>query len=152
MKNSILKALTNNLGFKILALFFGITLWLFVYNLEDPTKSKTLTINVSIENKENIDNMGKYYEILENSGRVSFSVTAARSILDKLDESDFVAIADMNQIVMEDDESKAIVPIDILCTANVNQNSVKLSSTSKALKISLEDLKKIIRIETDDIV
>ena len=69
MKNSILKALTNNLGFKILALFFAITLWLFVYNLEDPTKSKTLTINVTIENKENIENMGKYYEVMDNSGK-----------------------------------------------------------------------------------
>ena len=140
MKNSILKAFTNNLGFKILALFFAITLWLFVYNLEDPTKSKTLTINVTIENKDNIENMGKYYEIMDNSGKVAFSVTAARSILDKLDESDFVAIADMNQIVMEDDGSTGTVPIDIMCTANVNSNSVKLSSTAKLLKISLEDL------------
>ena len=140
MENNILKALTNNLGFKILALFFAFTLWLFVYNLEDPTKSKTLTINVSIENRENIENMGKYYEILESSNKVSFSVTAARSILDKLDESDFVAIADMNQIVMDEDGESGIVPIDILCTANVNQNSVKLSSTTKTLKLSLEDL------------
>lgn len=140
MKNSILKAFTNNLGFKILALFFAITLWLFVYNLEDPTKSKTLTINVTIENKDSIENMGKYYEIMDNSGKVAFSVTAARSILDKLDESDFVAIADMNQIVMADDGSSGTVPIDIMCTANVNSNSVKLSSTAKLLKISLEDL------------
>ena len=110
MKNNILKALTTNLGFKILALFFAITLWLFVYNLEDPTKSKTLTINVTIENKDMIDNMGKYYEVLDNSGRVAFSVTAARSILDKLDESDFIAIADMNQIVIDEDGNRGTVP------------------------------------------
>ena len=140
MKNNILKALTNNLGFKILALLFAFTLWLFVYNLDDPTKTKTLTINVTMENKENLENMGKYYEVLENSNKVSFSVTAARSILDKLDESDFIAIADMEQIVMEDDGGRGTVPIDILCTANVNPNSVKLSSTSKKLKLALEDL------------
>ncbi len=140
MKNNILKALTNNLAFKILALFFAITLWLFVYNLDDPIKSKILTINVSIENRDNIENMGKYYEVLDNSGKVSFSVTATRSILDKLDESDFVAIADMNQLVMDDDGSRGVVPIDIMCTGNVNQNSVKLSSTTKNLKIALEDL------------
>ena len=140
MKNNILKALTTNLGFKILALFFAITLWLFVYNLEDPTKSKTLTINVTIENKDMIDNMGKYYEVLDNSGRVAFSVTAARSILDKLDESDFIAIADMNQIVIDEDGNRGTVPIEIMCTANVNQNSVKLGSTTKNLKIALEEL------------
>lgn len=138
MKNSVLKALTNNLGFKILALLFAFTLWIFVYNLEDPTKSKTLTINVSIENREVIDNMGKYYEVVDGSNKVSFSITAARSILDKLDESDFVAVADMEQVVIEG--SKGTVPIDITCTANLNSNSYKLSSTSKNLKLALEDL------------
>lgn len=140
MGNKILKAFTNNIGFKILAVFFAFTLWLFVYNLDDPTKTKTLIVNVSIENKENVENMGKYYEVLEASNKVSFSVTAARSILDKLDESDFVAIADMDQIVIDEDGTKATVPIELTCTANINQNSIKLSSTSKNLKLSLEDL------------
>lgn len=140
MRSNILKTLTNNLGYKILALFFAFTLWLFVYNLDDPTKSKTMTINVNIENKESIENMGKYYEILDGSNKVSFTVTAVRSILDKLDESDFAAIADMEKIVLEGEGAKATVPIDISCTANINQNSIKLSSTSKTLKLSLEDL------------
>ena len=140
MGNKILKAFTNNLGFKILALFFAFTLWLFVYNLDDPTKTKTLIVNVSIENKENVENMGKYYEVLEASNKVSFSVTAVRSILDKLDESDFVAIADMDQSVIDEDGTRATVPIDLTCTANINQNSIKISSTSKNLKVSLEDL------------
>ena len=140
MRSNILKTLTNNLGYKILALFFAFTLWLFVYNLDDPTKSKTMTINVSIENQESIENMGKYYEILDGSNKVSFTVTAVRSILDKLDESDFQAVADMGKIVLEGEDEKATVPIDISCTANINQNSIKLSSTSKTLKLSLEDL------------
>ena len=140
MKSNILKTFTNNLGFKILALFFAFTLWLFVYNLDDPTKSKTLIINVTIENRESLENMGKYYEVIENSNKVSFSITAARSILDKLDESDFVAIADMEQIAMEEEGAKATVPIEIECTASVNPNSYKLSSTSKNLKLSIEDL------------
>jgi len=140
MKNNILKTLTDNLGFKILALFFAFTLWLFVYNLEDPTKSKALTINVEITHRENIDNMGKYFEVLEGSNKASFTVTAARSILDKLDETDFVATADMNQIVINEEGTQATVPIDINCVGNVNQNSIKLSSTSKTLKLALEDL------------
>ena len=140
MKNNILKTLTKNLGFKILALFFAFTLWLFVYNLDDPIKSKTLMINVSVENREMLENMGKYYEILEGSNKVAFSVTAARSILDKLDESDFEATADIEKIVIEEEGIRATVPIDIKCIANVNENSIKLNSTSKNLKLSLEDL------------
>lgn len=140
MKNSILKALSNNIGFKILAVIFAFTLWLTVYNIEDPTKSKTLTINVSVANKEYVDSLGKYFEIKDGTNKVSFSVTAARSILDKLDESDFAAVANMEQIVITEDGAEGIVPIEITCIANVNSNSVRLSSTSKSLKLALEDL------------
>ena len=66
MKNNILKAFSNNLGFKILAVLFAFTLWLTVYNIEDPTKSKTLTINVTVANKEYIDSLGKYFEIKDD--------------------------------------------------------------------------------------
>lgn len=140
MRNSILRTLSNNLGFKILALFFAFTLWLFVYNLDDPTKTKMMTINVSIENREAIENMGKYYEVVDGSNKISFSVTAVRSILDRLDESDFIAVADMDKISIDEGKGTGTVPIDLQCTANVNENSIKLSSTSKNLKVALEDL------------
>ena len=140
MKTNILKTLSNNLGFKILALFFAFTLWLMVYNLEDPTKTKTMIINVAIENRDSIENMGKYYEIIEGTNKVSFSVTASRSILDKLDESDFVATADLEKITIDDEKSIGTIPIEIECIANHNENSIKLSSTSKYLKVLLEDL------------
>lgn len=140
MRNSILRTLSNNLGFKILALFFAFTLWLFVYNLDDPTKTKMMTINVSIDNREAIENMGKYYEVVDGSNKISFSVTAVRSILDRLDESDFIAVADMDKISIDEGKGTGTVPIDLQCTANVNENSIKLSSTSKNLKVALEDL------------
>ena len=140
MKNNILKTLTNNLGFKILAVFFAFTLWLFVYNLDDPIKTKTLTINVNMENRENLDNMGKYYEVLEGSNKVSFSVTAVRSILDKLDESDFTATANMDQIVIEQDGAIGTIPIEIKCTSNANESAIKLRATNKTLRLGLEDL------------
>lgn len=140
MKNNILKALSKNIGFKILAVIFAFTLWLTVYNIEDPTKSKTVTINVNVANKEYIDSLGKYFEIKDGTNKVSFSVTAARSVLDKLDESDFAAVANMEQIVITEDGTEGIVPIDITCTANVNSNSVRLGSANKSLKLALEDL------------
>lgn len=140
MKNNILKTLSHNLGFKILAVIFAFTLWLTVYNIEDPTKSKTLTINVTVANKEYVESLGKYYEIKDGTNKVSFSVTAARSVLDKLDESDFTATANMEYLTLSDDESEGAVPIEITCTGNVNSNSVRLSSTTKTLKVELEDL------------
>jgi len=140
MANKVLKTLSNNIGFKILAVIFAFTLWITVYNLEDPTKTKTLTVNVTVTNKEFIDNLGKYYEIQEGTSRVSFSVTAARSILDKLDESDFVAVANMEYLKIGEDGTTGTVPIEITCTANVNQNSIKLGANNRNMKVSLEDL------------
>lgn len=140
MKNNILKALSNNLGFKILAVLFAFTLWLTVYNIEDPTKTKTLTVNVSISNKEYADSLGKYFEIKDGTNKVSFSITAARSVLDKLDETDFSAVANMEQIVLTEDGTEGLVPIEVTCTANVSSNSYRLSATNKSLKLRLEDL------------
>ena len=84
--------------------------------------------------------MGKYYEVLEGSNKVSFSVTAVRSILDKLDESDFTATANLDQIVIEEDGTIGTAPIEIECTANVNENAIKLRAMSKTLRLALEDL------------
>jgi len=41
MAKKILKTLVNNLGFKILAVVLAFILWLVVYNIDDPKKSKT---------------------------------------------------------------------------------------------------------------
>lgn len=140
MANNILKTLSKNLGFKILAVVFAFTLWVTVYNLDDPTKTKTLTVNVTITNKEVLEELGKYYEVQDGTNKVSFSVTAPRSILDKLDETDFVAEANLQKLAIDEDGTSGTVPIEIMCTANVNQNSIKHSSSNKSLVVSLEDL------------
>jgi len=140
MKNNILKTLSNNIGFKILAVIFAFVLWLIVYNLEDPTKTITMTVNVTVENKEYVSGMGKYFEIPDSNKAVTFSVKAARSILDKLDESDFVAVADMSRLTISEDGSKGSVPIDIKCVGNVSSNAIKINSTSKTIKVSIEEL------------
>lgn len=140
MVNKILKTLSKNLGFKILAVMFAFTLWVTVYNLDDPTKTKTLTVNVTVTNKEVLEELGKYYEIQDGMNKVSFSITAPRSILDKLDESDFVAEANLQKLAIDEDGLTGTMPIDIFCTANVNGNSIKITSSSKSIVVALDDL------------
>ena len=140
MGNKILKALSKNLGFKLLAVAFAFTLWVMVYNLDDPTKTKTLTVNVTVTNKEVLEEMGKYYEIADGTNKVSFSITAPRSVLDKLDERDFVAEANLQKMTLVDNGTSANVPVEIYCTANVNGNSIKINTTNKNVIIALDDL------------
>lgn len=140
MGNKILKTLSKNLGFKLLAVAFAFTLWVMVYNLDDPTKTKTLTVNVTVTNKEILEEMGKYYEIADGTNKIAFSITAPRSVLDKLDERDFVAEANLQKMTLKNDGTSAEVPVEIYCTANGNGNSIKINSTSKSVVIALDDL------------
>ena len=140
MKNNILKTLSNNLGYKILALVFAFVLWLMVYNTEDPTRTETMTISVSVINKESVENMNKYFEIAEGAGRITFSITAPRSVHEKLDERDFTAVADMEYLTIDEGGMTGSVPIELKCTASNFDESVKLSTTTKTLTVKLETL------------
>ena len=138
MAKKILKALTNNLGYKLLAVFFALILWLVVYNIDDPTKTRTFTTNVTIENTSAVTDMNKCYEVLNGSNTVTFSVTAKRSILDKLEDTDFTATADMNRMILGKDGTNAIVPVEIVSR---RQNSaLKYNGKNKYLEVSLENL------------
>lgn len=138
MAKKILKTLTNNLGFKVLAVFFALVLWLVVYNIDDPTKTRTFTTNVTVENASAVTELNKCYEVLNGTNTVTFSVTGKRSVLDKLEDTDFTAVADMNRMILNKDGVRASVPIEI---SSKRQNSaLKYNGKNKYLEVSLEDL------------
>lgn len=137
MVKKILKTLTTNVGFKILAVFFAFTLWLVVYNLDDPNISTTFTATVGIQNAQTISDMNKCYEVVDGTGTVSFRVSAKRSVMKNLENSDFSAVADMSQIAINDDNTAGTIPIAI--TANSYTSSVKITGVTHYLKVSLED-------------
>lgn len=138
MAKKILKALTNNFGFKMLAVVFAFMLWLVVYNIEDPVITRPYTAVVSVKNEDKITDMNKCYEILDASNIVSFSVSAKRSVMDKLEDSDFTAVADMNNIIMNEDKTSAEVRIDI--SSGRYSRSIKYNGKKQYLKIALENL------------
>ena len=140
MGNKILKTLTKNLGFKILAVVFAFILWLVVYNTDDPTITVSYTTNVTVENASVVTDMNKCYEVLNGTNTVSFAVTAKRSVLNKLEDTDFTAVADMNRMIVNEDGDKANVPIEI--TSKRSNSSLKYNGKNKYLEVSLEDLMK----------
>ena len=140
MGNKILKTLTKNLGFKILAVIFAFILWLVVYNTDDPTITVSYTTNVTVENASAVTDMNKCYEVLNGTNTVSFAVTAKRSVLNKLEDTDFTAVADMNRMIVNEDGDKANVPIEII--SKRSNSSLKYNEKNKYLEVSLEDLMK----------
>ena len=59
MKSNIIKKLTDNLGIKILAVICATILWLIVYNIDDPNKTKLFTTNVVVKNASVLENITK---------------------------------------------------------------------------------------------
>jgi YbbR domain-containing protein len=137
MGKKILKTLTNNFGFKLLALAFAVILWLVVYSVDDPVITRNYTTNVTLVNEGNIQD--KYFEILDNSNNVTFSVSAQRSYLDRIDDSDFSASADFNDMVVSEDGTRGSIKIDIV--ASRYSSSLKINGSSKFVTVSLEDAK-----------
>lgn len=137
MAGKILKTLTKHPGYKILALFLALVLWLIVYNSGDPKITRTYTTNVTITNADVISNMNKYYEILDGTNVISFGASGLRSYLDELEDGNFSATADMNRIILDESNETATVPITI--TSNRYNRYLSYGST-KYLKISLEDI------------
>lgn len=137
MGKTILKTLTNNLGFKLLAVFFAIILWLVVYNVDDPVVTRTYSTSVSMVNQDTIQD--KYFEILDNTNTVEFSVSAKRSVLDKIDDGDFSASADFNDLVVDSTGTKGSIKIEIV--AKRNSSALKFNGTSRYLQVSIEDAK-----------
>lgn len=138
MANKILKTLVNNIGYKILAVVFAFILWLVVYNIDDPNKTVRFTTNVTVENESTITDMNKCYEILDGTNTITFSVTAKRSVINKLEDTDFTATADMNRMIMNEDNKSARVPIEV--TSRRSNSSLKYNGKNQYLEISLDDL------------
>ncbi len=136
MAKKLLNTLTNNIGYKILALLLAGILWMVVYNLDDPTITKTFTTNVTVTNADAVEELNKVYEMQGNT--VTFRVSGARSYLEKLEDANFSAVADMNNLVMSDDQETATVPITI--TSNLYSRYITYTGGTQYLTVSLEDL------------
>ena len=108
MLKKIVKRITNNFGLKILAVIFSGVLWLAVVNIDDPNTTRTFTTTVSIENGDYLTGIGKYYEIENNSNTVTFKVSGKRSYLERMSNTDFKAVADLEMI-----EDMRRVPIEV---------------------------------------
>ncbi len=133
MVKKIVRRITNNFGLKILALVFAGVLWLAVVNIDDPTTTRSFTATVSIENSDYLTGIGKFYEVVNNSNTVTFKVSGKRSYLERMSNTDFKAVADLEMI-----EDMSRIPIEI--TPQRYAGNVTVSSKIYYLELSVEDL------------
>lgn len=143
------KIITNNFGLKLLAALFAVILWLVVVNIDDPKISQRFSTSVVIENKEYLTEQGKYFEVLDDTNTIIFTVTAKRSYIEKLSNTDFKAVANMENAAIDNENGTGKVPIEV--TALRYSSLVTISKAVQNLEITLENLAQdqfIVGVET----
>lgn len=127
--------LKNNIGLKILAVFFAVFLWWIVVNVDDPIDAKKFNVGVTVINPEVITNAGKSYQIVDNTETVTITVKARRKVLSDISKKDIVAIADLRE--MQDESVPIRISIDGFegeykeASANPQNIQLKVENTQK---------------------
>ena len=100
MKNKI----TKNWGLKLVSFLFAVMIWIIVTNINDPiVPLRVSDVPVTIRNADLITEKGQIYEVLDNTDVIdTVTIYAPRSIIDTLDKSNVVAVADMQDLTSLD--------------------------------------------------
>ncbi len=127
--------LTDNLFLKLISLFAAIVLWLVVVIISDAEITTTISAEVTLKNTNVVTENGKVFWVEDGSNFVKITVRERRSILEKLNQSDFVLTADMEKDLKYD----SMVAIRVECkNKNIEvDEDVKLSHNN--VKVSIED-------------
>lgn len=133
MLQKIAKIITNNFGLKVLAVVVAVIFWLVIVNVEDPEKTQVFTIPVTIENEDYLTDMGKTYEVLNHSDTITFTVSAQRSVLERVTEDDFIAVADMRDIVNMSE-------IPVVISAQKYANQLSIANRTQYVEIKAENI------------
>ena len=130
------KLLTNNIGYKLISVLSAVILWLIVVNISDPTVTRTITgIPVVKVNEDVLTEQGKVFVVAQGSS-ATISVKGPRSIVDKLDEEDFVAEAPFGEMTNQN-----AVPIYVSHKNSKYDKSVEIIQKTRTMVLSIEDIK-----------
>lgn len=101
MKNGKNKIL-DNWGLKLGSVLFAITLWIIVTNINDPVINyRVYNVPVGLKNASLITNNGQVYEVLNGTDVIDVvTVSAPRSIIDALSDSNIIATADFGELTI----------------------------------------------------
>ena len=130
MKNKIF----NNFGYKILAVFFAILLWLVVINITDYSVSVTIEdIPVEQVNADVLDELDQVYDVVKG-GTVDIVVKGRRSIVNGLKADDYYAYADLSQMSITNS-----VQVNVEPKIRSLADEITISCSDNVIQLSLED-------------
>lgn len=129
------KKIFHNWGLKLGSLLLAFLLWLLVIQFDDPPENRTFRgIPVVLTNTELLDQQNKVYEVLDHTDTVTVTVRAPASIINDLDSSDIVAVADMSKLT---EINTIAIAFSVQSMDDVNN----IKGNPDVLRLSVEDRK-----------
>ncbi len=127
--------ITKNWGLKIVSFLFAAMVWIVVTNINDPVEPRPMTdVPVVLRNTELITERGQIYEVLDNTDVIdTVTIYAPRSVIDKLNVTNVVAIADVRDLTSLD-----TIPIK-LSTNIYNSQVESIRSSIDTVRLNIED-------------
>lgn len=126
----------HNFSLKIISLLIALMVWLTIVNIEDPTISKNISgIAVEVINENAISEAGKCY-VLGDTETVSIRVRGPKSVIDKVKETDFKAVADLSKYSITN-----AVPVEVKFSSNREFNAEPeiIYGETSSINIELDD-------------
>ncbi len=125
----------NNFSMKVLSVVIAVIIWIIVGNINDPVISRDISgVKVEFINEKALNKINKSYE-LEDSDKITISVSGKKSILSKLRAKDFKAEADLSKLSVVD-----AVPVEVSLKNNVTgQITIDLGKNTM-MKVKIDDV------------
>ncbi len=129
--------ITENMGLKLISLFFAFVLWLVVNNIENPTVTETYSnIPVKLVNTNLITDGGKVYEVLDETDVVErVYVKAPKSVHSALNAGNITAVADVSEL-------SSLDTISIEFSSDIYSNDIEsITGSIDTVKLNIENKK-----------
>lgn len=126
----------DNWTMKVLSVILAIIIWLLVTNIDNPYTTKTFTdISVNVINEDALLKKNKTWDIIEGD-KVTVTLKAKRSVIDKLTRADIQATADLSKLSITN-----AVPINVTVSHYEEEIKEKNLGSVDTLKVKLENMK-----------
>ena len=138
MKSKVKSKVLNNFGYKLLAVFFAVVLWLVVMNISDATITRQINdIPVEKLNGDVLDELDQIYDVVSGD-TVNIVVKGRRSVVSGLSKDDFRATADLSTMSITNS-----VQIEVTAKKSDVNDALTITCKDSTMKLNLEEKVKI---------
>lgn len=124
----------DHFGLKVLSLIIAIVIWVIVANVDDYTTTKQISgIEIEFINGDAITEKNKVYEVPEGTV-IDIIVKGRRSIVEKLTNEDFKAVADLSKMSITN-----AVAVNVSAVSSRIDKELTISYTNNAVNIAVEE-------------